>query len=128
MIDDNSDSRFLLVKTLLRKFPAALLQECHDYATATTAAKTDELTAIVAHRTFECDGITLVLHLRNLNPTVPIVMVSGTDRTSQALAAGANAFLNYDEWLRVGTVVSEVIGESTSDASPREEPLPRGTN
>jgi DNA-binding NtrC family response regulator len=110
VIDENADSRFLLVKTLLRKFPNALLQECHEHRTALNTAQTDALTAIVAHRTYDCDGINLVASLRKVNPTVPIVMVSGIDRTPQALAAGANTFLNYDEWLRIGTVVSEVIG------------------
>lgn len=109
VIDENTDSRFLLVKTLLRKFPSALLQECHDADTAIATARSDKLTAIVAHRTYDYDGVTLVALLRRANPTVPIVMVSGIDRTPQALAAGANAFLSYDEWLRIGSVVGEVL-------------------
>jgi DNA-binding NtrC family response regulator len=109
VIDENADSRFLLVKTLLRKFPHALLQECHDFQTAVSTARTDHLTAIVAHRTYDCDGISLVAALREANGVVPIVMVSGIDRTPQALAAGATAFLNYDEWLRIGTVVGDAI-------------------
>jgi CheY-like chemotaxis protein len=112
VVDENADSRFLLVKTLLRKFPEALLQECHDFQTAVSTARTDQLTAIVAHRTYDCDGINLIAALRKANASVPIVMVSGIDRTPQALAAGANAFLNYDEWLRIGTIVSNVIGQS----------------
>ena len=116
VIDENADSRFLLVKTLLRKFPNALLQECHDHQTALSTAQTDKLTAIVAHRTYDCDGINLIASLRQVNPTVPIVMVSGIDRTPQAIAAGANTFLSYDEWLRIGSVVGEVIGH--------EEPPP----
>ncbi len=116
VIDENADSRFLLVKTLLRKFPSALLQECHDADTAIATAQSDKLSAIVAHRTYDYDGVTLIAMLRRANPTVPIVMVSGIDRTPQALAAGANAFLSYDEWLRIGTVVSEVL------AKPEEAP------
>lgn len=118
IVDENADSRFLLVKTLLRKFPEAVLQECHDFNTAVSTAQTDKLTAIVAHRTYDCDGINLVTALRQANPAVPIVMVSGIDRTPQALAAGANAFLNYDEWLRIGTLVSDVIEK------PHEAPHP----
>jgi hypothetical protein len=39
-------------------------------------------------------------------------MVSGLDRTHTAIEAGANMFLNYDAWLRIGTVVSELISEN----------------
>ena len=122
VVDENADSRFLLVKTLLRKFPQALLQECHDFDTAVSTARTDKLTAIVAHRTYDCDGIDLIATLRQANASVPIVMVSGIDRTPQALAAGANAFLNYDEWLRIGTIVANVIGQP-EEAPPPSEPL-----
>lgn len=126
VIDENTDSRFLLVKTLLRKFPSALLQECHDADTAIATARSDKLTAIVAHRTYDYDGVTLVALLRRANPTVPIVMVSGIDRTPQALAAGANAFLSYDEWLRIGSVVGEVLEKPEESSGPAPvEPMPR---
>ena len=131
IIDENADSRFLLVKTLLRKFPSALLQECHDADTAIATAQSDKLTAIVAHRTYDYDGVTLVAMLRQANPTVPIVMVSGIDRTPQALAAGANAFLNYDEWLRIGSVVSEVLdkpGEASNPSLPASMHRPAETS
>lgn len=131
IIDENADSRFLLVKTLLRKFPSALLQECHDADTAIATAQSDKLTAIVAHRTYDYDGVTLVAMLRQANPTVPIVMVSGIDRTPQALAAGANAFLNYDEWLRIGSVVSEVLdkpGEASNPSLPASRHRPAETS
>jgi hypothetical protein len=40
------------------------------------------------------------------------VMVSGIDRTDAALRAGATCFLNYDEWLRVGSLVTDLLGRS----------------
>src|SRR4051794_37942370 len=105
VVDDNSDSRMLLVKTLLRKFPPAVVQECQTSETALAIVKTDTLSAIVAHRTFDYDGPTLVRAFRRVNRSIPIVLVSGLDRSEQAMSAGANAFLNYDEWLRIGTIV-----------------------
>lgn len=115
------------MKTLLRKFPSALLQECHDAGTAIATAQSDKLTAIVAHRTYEYDGVTLIALLRQANPTVPIVMVSGIDRAPQALAAGANAFLNYDEWLRIGSVVSEMLKPEDAPDASATEPMHRPT-
>lgn len=114
VIDDNADSRFLLVKTLLRKFPSSVIHECQSSSAALVMAKSTDLTAIVSHRTAETDGISLLRELRSVNPSVPLVMVSGVDRQDLALAAGADRFLLYDEWLRIGTVVDELIAVKTS--------------
>jgi DNA-binding response OmpR family regulator len=120
VVDDNPDSRFLLVKTLLRKFPQALMQECQDSDVAVTAARNPKLDAIVAHRATDVDGATLIRLLRQISPTVPIVMVSGLDRSAAALEAGANMFLNYDEWLRIGTVVGDLLAKGhAAEASHR---------
>jgi CheY-like chemotaxis protein len=109
VIDDNPDSRFLLVKTLLRKFPDSVLQECQSSLPAIDSAKSERVSAVVLHRASDADGELLIRLIRRVNATVPIVMVSGYDRSKVALAAGANCFLNYDEWLRIGTVVADLL-------------------
>lgn len=109
IVDDNPDSRFLLVKTLLRKFPNAVVQECKEAATALALAKSEPLDAIIVHRASEMDGLTMIRALRESRPSLPIVMTSGIDRSKEAIIAGASAFLNYDAWLRVGTVVAELL-------------------
>jgi CheY-like chemotaxis protein len=118
VIDDNPDSRFLLVKTLLRKFASAAVQECQDADTAVQIAAQEKVDAVIAHRAGEIDGLTLIRLLRRVNTTVPIIMVSGINRAQQALAAGATFFLNYDEWLRIGTVVAELIAPPTPKSDP----------
>jgi len=119
IVDDNADSRFLLVKTLLRKFPAAVALECQHPDTAVQIAREENPHVIVTHRAGEVDGITLIRMLRDANAAVPIVMVSGLDRSQDALSAGATAFLNYDEWLRIGTVVSELMQGQKAASDPR---------
>src|SRR5437588_494848 len=89
IVDDNADSRFLLSKTLLRKFPQAVLQECQDGEAAIAIAKSGEIDALVVHRATGIDGVSLVRDLRKVNANAPIMMVSGFDRTKEALAAGA---------------------------------------
>ena len=121
IVDDNADSRFLLVKTLLRKFPQAILQETQDGESAIALMKAGHLDAVVVHRAAEIDGISLIRNLRQSNPTVPIVMVSGLDRSKAAVEAGANTFLSYDAWLRIGTVVSELIAVGKSPAATESE-------
>jgi DNA-binding response OmpR family regulator len=122
IVDDNPDSRFLLVKTLLRKFPHAIIHECQDGNTAINLTKSESLDALIVHRAEEVDGLTLIRTLHKVDAKVPIVMVSGIDRSKESLAAGATCFLSYEAWLRIGTIVAELLpgGAPTkrSDASP----------
>lgn len=122
IVDDNPDSRFLLVKTLLRKFPHAVLKECQEGATAVSLTKSGSFDALIVHRAEEVDGLTLIRMLREVNAKVPIVMVSGIDRSKESVKAGATTFLSYEAWLRIGTVVAELLsGGPKSDPS---EPTP----
>lgn len=105
VVDFQRESRYLLVKTLLRKFPRAVIRECDDAVQAVQMARTQDLACIVTHRTFDTSGPDLVRRLREVDPHVPIVMVSGIDKNALAMGAGATSFLNYDEWLRIGTIV-----------------------
>jgi DNA-binding response OmpR family regulator len=124
IVDDNADSRFLLVKTLLRKFPHAVLRETQDGESAVSLVRSENLDAVVVHRAAEIDGISLVRRLRQTNANVPIVMVSGLERTKEAIEAGANTFLSYDAWLRIGTVVSELILSGKPTVAVPNEPDP----
>jgi CheY-like chemotaxis protein len=122
VVDDNPDSRFLLVKTLLRKFPQAILQETQDGESALELTRSQELDALVVHRSAEVDGITLVRMLREVNQTVPIVMVSGIDRSKTALEAGATTFLSYEAWLRIGSIVAEILPVKSDAAATADTP------
>jgi CheY-like chemotaxis protein len=118
VIDDNPESRVLLTKTLLRKFPQLMVLECADAGSAVRTADEEELDVIVLHRTADVLGVDLILMLRRVSDRVPIIMVSGIDRSTEALAAGANFFLSYDEWLRIGTVVAELLSLPAPDPIP----------
>lgn len=118
VVDFHAESRFLLVKTLLRKFAGAQIIEEDDADRAAAIVRTRNISAIVTHRTFEVSGIDLVRQFRAVDAHVPIVMVSGIDRADAALAAGANSFLPYDEWLRIGSMVETHLHQRA--ASPQE--------
>src|SRR5215213_10219686 len=87
VVDYHRDSRFLLVKCLQRKFSGAGIYEAEETDTAVEIARRDAIAAIITHRTHDCLGTDLVAKFREANPTVPIIMVSGIDRTEAALAA-----------------------------------------
>lgn len=133
VIDDNADSRFLLVKTLLRKFPRATIQECYSADKAIDYARRHRLSAIITHRTTEMAGLAVLRRLRETCPTTPVVMVSSIDRKEAALAAGAAAFLLYDEWLRIGTIVTALLAAPADpkskdpDVDDTPSPAPAGT-
>lgn len=115
VIDDNPEARFLITKTLQRKFPKSILRECTDVDTSVASARKEKFDAIVLHRAFDADATQLIRELRAVSPEVPIVAVSGYNRAQETLAAGATRFHSYDEWLRIGSVVAEVLGLGNGD-------------
>lgn len=117
IVDDNPDGRSLLTRTLLRKFPRALLTECSDPDRAATSAQVGAFDAIVVHRAGELTGIELIALIRKAAPDVPLIYISGVDRGREALDAGASAFLNYDAWLGLGTLVASLL-----EKAPASEP------
>ncbi len=116
IVDDVAENRFLLAKTLLRKFPRAIIQECENSEAGIAAAKNDHLSVAVVHRAADLDGVRLIAQMRRANATLPLIMVSGRETCPEATLAGANTFLNYEAWLRIGTVVEEVL--HTAAATP----------
>lgn len=109
IVEDNPDGIALLVRTLRRKYPSAEILECVQAGDAVTRAATENWDVIIAHRSPEMDGVELARALRKVSPSVPILVVSGADRSANAAAAGASAFLNYDSWLMLGTAVEKLI-------------------
>ncbi|MDO8545488.1 MAG: response regulator [Opitutaceae bacterium] len=112
IVDDNPVSRFLISKTLLRRFPKSLISECQDCDAALRILEKENVSLIISHRTFDMDGVALVREFRGRNATVPILMMSGIDHREPALAAGANAFLTYEMWLMVGNHVAALLTQS----------------
>jgi DNA-binding NarL/FixJ family response regulator len=117
VVDADQDGRYLLEKTILRKFPAAIIKVAKGADSGLAIAKDEKPAVIISHRTPEMSGVELVREFRALDPTVPIVMVSTVDRREVALSAGADAFLLYDEWLRVGSVIEGLLAERDGLAS-----------
>lgn len=109
VIDDHGDNRFLLTRTLKRKYPESTIHETSTLAPSLAYLQAGGVDAVIGHRAGEITGIELVRELRRVDPLVPIVMVSGIDRSRAAFAAGATRFLNYDEWLRVGLVIEDIF-------------------
>jgi CheY-like chemotaxis protein len=109
IVDDIDDNRFLLSRALRRDFPDARIVECLESGAALAALAEHNPTAIIVHRSFDLNGPETIRRLRQAAPTTAIIMVSGRESCPEGLTAGANAFLNYQSWSRIGTVVTEVL-------------------
>ena len=112
LIDDNSSNRFLVSKSLARRFPDTVLVECDESDAGLEALRREPFAVVVAHRTHQLAGTELVRQLRQLAPAVPIIAISAVDRRAEALQAGATRFLLLDEWLLIGNVVQELLGSN----------------
>jgi len=120
VVDHNADSRLLLTKPILRRFPGAIMQECETMEASLAALQRTSVDAIVSHRVIGYDGATTVQMFRRVNSHVPIVMVSGIDRAREAYAAGANVFVNFDAWLTMGAVVEQILRERATPEAAAE--------
>jgi CheY-like chemotaxis protein len=109
LVDDVAENRYFVGKTLLRKYPGARLFECITSAAALDALKIEAPRAVIVHRAADTDGVTLIRLLRKVSGSTPIIMLSRREQCGAGIAAGANAFLNHDAWLRIGTIVEEVL-------------------
>jgi DNA-binding response OmpR family regulator len=109
VIDSFEEMRLLVVRTLQRVFPDAEITEAHDFEQAIRVMSDTAYDAIIVHRAIGADAKTIIQLFRRDNGVVPIIAVSSMDRTDEVLSAGATAFLNFEEWLRVGTLVADLI-------------------
>jgi DNA-binding response OmpR family regulator len=116
VVDSFQEMRVLIVRTLLRVFPGAEITETYDSEEALQLARCGSYDAIIVHRAIGTDAATLVRLIRQDQSTDPILAVSSVDRSQELISAGATAFLNFEEWLRLGTVVGELL----DDVSPLE--------
>lgn len=121
ILDHNAEGRMLLGRTLLRKFPSAILQECDTLEAALAALKKSQVDVVISHRAIGYDGVATIAMIRQEHPELPIVMVSGVDRAKEARSAGASEFIRFDAWLTVGTVVERLLRNrtETKDSTPQ---------
>ena len=87
------------------------MMQCEEAGGALVALATNEIDVTVLHRTFELDAVSLVTAIRQVTKDMPVIVVSGVDRSAAVTAAGATAFMNYDEWLMLGAVVENALKE-----------------
>lgn len=120
VVDADADGRVLLARTLLRVFPDAAIVECQDAETAVNLVKAHNYDAVVAHRAIGADPEGLIRMIRERDRNVLLLSVSGIDRKKEVLNAGATDFLLYDEWLRVGTIIAEMLSSRSSAPFPVE--------
>jgi len=110
LLDKNPEDRFIIAQALLRDFPRAVLQECQDPAAALQEIQRAAPTAVFIHATRDKTGPEIVREVRALDPALMIISLSRVPEEADAIAAGANRFLQADQWQMAGMLVKELLG------------------
>jgi len=115
VVDQHYEDLRRLISSLHRKFPDAVVHECHLAAHALQLANTHRPDAIVVHRPITMNGEALVRRLRALLPEVPILMVSDAENNAAAVAAGASAVVHFDARTSVGKAVANLLCDESKE-------------
>ncbi|MBA4136640.1 MAG: hypothetical protein C0518_04920 [Opitutus sp.] len=105
----SADERLLYARTLRRNFPQVQVAEVAGPTQALLAAEGERFDAAVIHFNNSPEAVELLGSLRRQHPDLPIVAVSGVDRTARATAAGATKFVLAQEWLMLGKHLAELL-------------------
>lgn len=109
LIAGDNQTRFLLGRTLLRKFPMSSLLECDTAASALELPPERDLDVIVVHVAAGSEGLKSIAALHRRYPDAKVVIVADADLSRAAADAGADRFLLQAEWLRLGTMAEDLL-------------------
>lgn len=100
--------------TLLRRFPAATVEECQTVAAAVgtlRALPSGQATGLVViHRATDADGLSVVEAVRAEDPAVAVVFVSARARSFVFPGHGPSRVVSYDDWPTIGLLAEELLG------------------
>lgn len=119
VVSDSEEERLLYGRTLLRKFPLAVIVECRVVTAALTFERAADFSGVVVHFGGSPEIRGFVENLRKIAPLLPILSLSGFDRSIDALAAGTSRFLPADQWLMIGSVMQDLLANATSERRAR---------
>lgn len=98
LVDDDPDSAFLLRRDLLKAFPGAEVRVVPSRSILQLVSSATPALLVTCYRLRGLTGPELITQLRRIARRIPIVVVSGMPiYRDQALLAGADLFLTYDE-------------------------------
>lgn len=109
VVDCLEDNRLIVVQSLRRANDGAVVLEAETEEEAVALAKTASLAAVVVHRALGLDNGETVKAIRAVNASVPILLVSGSNREAVAKESGANRFHPYDRWQEISAVVRSLV-------------------
>jgi DNA-binding NarL/FixJ family response regulator len=105
----SANERLLYARTLAQAFPQASIAEFGSTASALLAAQAAMPDAALVHFNNSPETVEVIASLRRQCPRLPILAISGVDRTSRALATGATRFMLAQDWRLLGQHISELV-------------------
>lgn len=118
LVDDDPDSAFLLQRDLHRAFPSAEIRHTRSRQTLPLLASSSPDLLVSAYRLDGTTGVELIAFLRKSGIRFPIALVSGMPLyRPQALTAGADIFLTYEEAKHIGPELRGLLGQRASSVT-----------
>lgn len=112
LLDANETGRARLVRTLLRKFPKAVVLECCDAGTATQMAPGECVDVAVVHCTWEMNCDQVLREMRRVAPDVPVLVLSAEEPGESR--GGKVRYLDNEQWLLAGNTVAELVRQNAN--------------
>jgi DNA-binding response OmpR family regulator len=117
VLESSDSGALLLARTLKRKFPEAIVNQGITSASAAEFATDESIELYVVHRVPGEEAASVVRRIKAARPNAPVIMVSAIDRSKDAISAGADAFLLFDQWLMIGITAERLLAR-VADGDP----------
>lgn len=118
LVDDDPDSAFLLKRDLLKAFPEAQIRAVASSSVNQLVLGAAPDLLVSAYRLQGVTGPELIASLRQGGMQFPIVVVSGMPvYREQALQAGADIFLTYEDAHEMGAQLRPLLGGTATRSS-----------
>lgn len=111
IVDDEEQKRMLLVRFLRRTFPQVKIYECSGGEQAIQELEKNAVDVVITdNRMAGVSGLELTRCIRERQPELPIVMVTGHPNFDQAAAeAGVTKLIDFARYAEIGQVITDVL-------------------
>ncbi len=115
IVDDEEQKRMLLARFLRRTFPQVEIHECDGGAQAMKELETKTVDVVITdNRMLGMSGLELARMIREEQPDLPIVVVTGhPDLEQAAREVGVTKLIDFARYAEIGQVVTEVLDGRT---------------
>lgn len=111
IVDDEEQKRMLLARFLRRTFSQAVIHECADGEQAIQELTTKAVDVVITdNRMPRVNGLELTRWIRERQPDLPVVMVTGhPDFDRAASEAGVTKLIDFARYAEIGRLITDIL-------------------